>query len=286
MKEPDYATLKIADQEIRLAVITGTEGEKGLDISTLRKETGYVSIDPSLMNTAVCYSNITFVDGEKGILHYRGIPVENLVHKRTFIEVAYLLVHGTLPGDAERRQFSELLNQNSLVHEDMRHFFDHFPRGAHPMHIISTMINALAAFYPNVDLVSMQEDIELSTARLISILRTMAAMAYKKRIGEPIVYPRHDLSYCANFLNMMFDSPVAPYKICPEAVKILNVLLILHADHEQNCSTTTVRTIGSAQVNLYATISAGISALSGPLHGGANQAVVEMLREIRKHRNV
>lgn len=202
------------------------------------------------------------------------------------MKVAYLLVHGTLPDEEQSRLFSTLLNKNSLLHEDMRHFFDHFPRGAHPMHILSTMINALAAFYPNVDLLSMDEDIELSTARLISMVRTMAAMAYKKSIGEPVVYPRHDLSYCANFLNMMFDSPVAPYKISPEAVRILNILLILHADHEQNCSTTTVRTIGSAQVNLYATISAGISALSGPLHGGANQEVVEMLRHIQENGDV
>jgi citrate synthase len=162
----------------------------------------------------------------------------------------------------------------------MRHFFDHFPRGAHPMHILSTMINALAVFYPNVDLLSLDEDIDLSAARLTSTVRTMAAFAYKKNIGEPVVYPRHDLNYCANFLNMMFDSPVNPYVIKPEIVKLLNILLILHADHEQNCSTTAVRTIGSAQVNLYATISAGISALSGPLHGGANQEVVEMLNMI------
>ena len=241
-----------------------------------------MSLDRSLTNTAVCYSRITFIDGEKGILRYRGIPIEELVKTEAFVKVAYLLVHGTLPDEEQSRLFSRLLNKNSLLHEDMRHFFDHFPRGAHPMHILSTMINALAAFYPNVDLLSMEEDIELSTARLISMVRTMAAMAYKKSIGEPVVYPRHDLSYCANFLNMMFDSPVAPYTISPEAVRILNILLILHADHEQNCSTTTVRTIGSAQVNLYATISAGISALSGPLHGGANQEVVEMLRHIRE----
>ena len=197
------------------------------------------------MNTGACYSKITFVDGERGILRYRGIPIEDLVKTSSFVQVAYLLVHGTLPTEVQRREFSELLNMNSLLHEDMRHFFDHFPRGAHPMHILSTMINALAAFYPNVDLQSMEEDIELSTARLISIVRTMAAMAYKKSIGEPVVYPRHDLTYCANFLNMMFDSPVNPYKISPEAVRILNILLILHADHEQNCSTTTVRTAPS-----------------------------------------
>ncbi len=284
--ESEFAILKVDGREIRLPVVVGTEGEKALDIGALRKETGYVSLDRSLTNTAVCYSSITFIDGEKGILRYRGIPIEELVRTEAFVKVAYLLVHGTLPDEEQSRLFSRLLNKNSLLHEDMRHFFDHFPRGAHPMHILSTMINALAAFYPNVDLLSMEEDIELSTARLISMVRTMAAMAYKKSIGEPVVYPRHDLSYCANFLNMMFDSPVAPYTISPEAVRILNILLILHADHEQNCSTTTVRTIGSAQVNLYATISAGISALSGPLHGGANQEVVEMLRHIREIGNV
>ncbi len=284
--ESEFAVLKIGGKEIKLPVVVGTEGEKAFDIAQLRKETGYVSLDQSLTNTAVCYSSITFIDGEKGILRYRGIPIEELVKTEAFVKVAYLLVHGTLPDEEQSRLFSTLLNKNSLLHEDMRHFFDHFPRGAHPMHILSTMINALAAFYPNVDLLSMDEDIELSTARLISMVRTMAAMAYKKSIGEPVVYPRHDLSYCANFLNMMFDSPVAPYKICPEAVRILNILLILHADHEQNCSTTTVRTIGSAQVNLYATISAGISALSGPLHGGANQEVVEMLRHIQENGDV
>ena len=280
--EPEFAVLKIGGKEIKLPVVVGTEGEKAFDIAQLRKATGYVSFDPSLTNTAGCYSKITFIDGEKGILRYRGIPIEELVKTGSFVKVAYLLVHGTLPDEEQGRMFSALLNTNSLLHEDMRHFFDHFPRGAHPMHILSTMINALAAFYPNVDLLSMEEDIELSTARLISMVRTMAAMAYKKSIGEPVVYPRHDLSYCANFLNMMFDSPVAPYNISDEAVRVLNTLLILHADHEQNCSTTTVRTIGSAQVNLYATISAGISALSGPLHGGANQEVVEMLRHIQK----
>ena len=284
--ESEFAVLKIGGKEIKLPVVVGTEGEKAFDIAQLRKETGYVSLDQSLTNTAVCYSSITFIDGEKGILRYRGIPIEELVKTEAFVKVAYLLVHGTLPDEEQSRLFSTLLNKNSLLHEDMRHFFDHFPRGAHPMHILSTMINALAAFYPNVDLLSMDEDIELSTARLISMVRTMAAMAYKKSIGEPVVDPRHDLSYCANFLNMMFDSPVAPYKISPEAVRILNILLILHADHEQNCSTTTVRTIGSAQVNLYATISAGISALSGPLHGGANQEVVEMLRHIQENGDV
>ncbi len=278
----EKAILKVGGREIVLPVVVGTEGEKAIDIASLRKDTGYVTIDQSFMNTAACYSSITFVDGERGILRYRGIPIEELVKTESFVQVAYLLVHGDLPTPEQREEFSELLNINSLIHEDMRHFFDQFPRGAHPMHILSTMINALAAFYPNVDLLSMEEDVNISTARLISIVRTMAAFAYKKSIGEPVVYPRHDLSYCANFLNMMFDSPVKPYQIRDEAVRILNILFILHADHEQNCSTTAVRTLGSAQVNLYATISAGISALSGPLHGGANQEVVAMLRRIGK----
>ncbi len=276
----EFATLTIGDREIKLPIVVGSEGERAIDIANLRRDTGYVTIDPSFMNTAACYSEISFIDGQKGILRYRGIPIENLVKKASFTQVAYLLVHGKLPNEEQRSNFSRLLNTHSLLHEDMRHFFDQFPRGAHPMHILSTMINALAAFYPNVDLLSLSEDVDTSTTRLISTVRTMAAFAYKKSIGEPVVYPRSGLPYCANFLNMMFDSPVMPYEIKPEAVRILNVLLILHADHEQNCSTTTVRTIGSAQVNLYATISAGISALSGPLHGGANQAVMEMLKAI------
>lgn len=285
-ESPEFVTLEVEGKTVRLPVVVGSEGEKAIDIARLRRETGYVTLDPSFMNTAACYSQITFVDGERGILRYRGIPIEELVKKATFVEVAYLLVHGELPTEEERLKFSALLNVNSLLHEDMRHFFDHFPQGAHPMHILSTMINALAVFYPNVDLKSMADDIDRSSARLISIVRTMAAFAYKKSIGEPVVYPRHDLSYCANFLNMMFDSPVMPYQIHPETVRILNTLFILHADHEQNCSTTAVRAIGSAQVNLYATISAGISALSGPLHGGANQAVIEMLRTIYQDGNV
>ena len=284
----EFATLSVNGQEIKLPIIVGTQGEKAIDITALRKSTGYLTFDPGLMNTAVCRSSITYVNGEKGILCYRGIPIEKLVadEKLRFVHIAYLLVHGNLPSPEEARAFSSLLNANSLLHEDMRHFFDLYPRGAHPMHILSTMINALAVFYPNVDLLSFREDIDISSARLISTVRTMAAFAYKKSIGEPVVYPRYDLSYCANFLNMMFDSPVAPYEISEEAVRVLNVLLILHADHEQNCSTTTVRTIGSTQANLYATISAGVSALSGPLHGGANQEVIEMFRKIEKDGNV
>jgi citrate synthase len=282
----EFSTLKFNDKEVVLPVVTGTEGEKAVDITGLRRSTGLVALDPGYVNTASCYSQITYIDGENGILRYRGIPIEELVQKVMFIDVAYLLVHGELLDEETRREFSSLLNTSSLMHEDMRHFFDHFPKGAHPMHILSTMINAMAAFYPNVDLKSMADNIDQSCARVISIVRTMAAFVYKKSIGEPVVYPRYDLSYCANFLNMMFESPVKPYQIKPEIVRLLNVLFIIHADHEQNCSTSAVRTIGSAQVNLYATISAGISALSGPLHGGANQAVIEMLRMIQEDGDV
>ncbi len=286
MSNPNNAVLKIDGKEIMLPIVTGTHGEMGLDISNLRNSTGLVTVDPSFMNTAACYSKITYIDGEKGILSYRGIPIQELVKKARFVETAYLLLHGKLPSRDQGSKFSQLLTRHSLLHEDMRHFFDNFPRGAHPMAIMSTMINALSTFYPNVDLLSLKEDIDTSATRLISIFRTMAAFAYKRSIGEPVVYPCPDLPYCANFLNMMFSSPVTQYELREETVRILNVLLILHADHEQNCSTTAVRTIGSAQVNLYASISAGISALSGPLHGGANQAVIDMLKKIEKDANI
>jgi citrate synthase len=280
--ETKYAELHLDGKVIRLPILEGTEQEKGLDISALRKETGYITVDPGFFNTGACYSKVTFIDGEKGILRYRGIPVEELAEKATFVQTAYLLLHDRLPNEKQLKAFSSLLNLNSMLHEDMRHFFDGFPRGAHPMHILSTMINALCTFYPNVDMLSLKEDINLSATRLISTVRTVAAFAYKKSIGEPIVYPRYDLPYCANFLNMMFDSPVKPYEVNKDVVRALDLLLILHADHEQNCSTTTVRTVGSAQVDLYASISAGVSALSGPLHGGANQAVIDMLRKIMR----
>ena len=277
----NFAELVIGDKKLKLPIVEGTEGEKAIDITSLRKETGYITIDPSYLNTGSCFSKITFINGEKGVLRYRGIPVDELAEKTSFVETAYLLLRGQLPDVDQKKRFSELLRDHSMLHEDMRHFFDGFPRGAHPMHILSTMINALSTFYPNVDALSLREDIDLTAARLISSVRTLAAFAYKKSIGEPVVYPTGEYSYCENFLYMMFNSPVRKYVNDPAVVKALNQLLILHADHEQNCSTTAVRTIGSAQVNLYATISAGISALSGPLHGGANQEVMHMLEEIR-----
>lgn len=276
----ECAEFIIEGKSYTFAIVEGTEGEKGIDISDLRKKTGFITLDPGFVNTGACKSAITYIDGEKGILRYRGFPIEEIVEKLSFVETAFLLLHGKIPNRTEYKKFSGILNESSLLHENMHLFFDRFPESSHPMHILSTMINALSTFYPHVDSESVEGDIFKSSAFLISVFRTIAAFSYKKSIGEPIVYPRHNLAFCANFLNMMFDSPVKPYEIKDEIVSVLNKLLIIHADHEQNCSTTAVRVIGSAQVNLYTTISAGVNALSGPLHGGANQAVVDMLQKI------
>jgi citrate synthase len=271
-------------KEYELPVVEGSEGEKAIDISQLRATTGFITLDPGYANTGSCTSAITFMDGEKGILRYRGIPVEELAEHATFKETAYLLINGKLPNRQELTRFSVLLNDNSLVHEDMRAFYENFPRSSHPMGILSAMVNALRSFYP--ELHNLEEEINMTVTRLLSKIRTLAAMSYKISRGHKVVYPRPDLAYCANFLNMMFDSPVRPYLIDPDVVKALRVFWILHADHEQNCSTSAVRLVGSARVNLYAAISAGIAALWGPLHGGANQAVIEMLSEIAKNRNM
>ncbi|MDY6839175.1 MAG: citrate synthase [Thermodesulfobacteriota bacterium] len=276
----DTAKLMVDGKTFELPIITGSEGERAIDISRLRQETGLVTLDTGFANTASCRSAITFVDGEKGILRYRGIPVEHLAENSTFVETVYLLINGELPTQEALNSFSVLLNDHSLVHEDMRAFFEHFPRWTHPMGILSSMVNALRAFYPEIPERSEEEEINITVTRLLSKVRTMAAMSYKIFRGHRVVYPRHDLTYPANFLNMMFDSPVRPYTIDEDFVKALNVFWILHADHEQNCSAAAVRMVGSAKVNLYAAISAGICALWGPLHGGANQAVVEMLNQI------
>jgi citrate synthase len=264
-----------------LPVVIGSEREKAIDISGLYKKTGFITLDPGYANTGSCQSSITFMDGKKGILRYRGIPIEQLAKHSRFVETAYLLINGELPKRKELNDFSVMLNDHSLVHEDMRAFFENFPRRAHPMGILSSMVNALRAFYPELPERSEEEEINITFARLLSKVRTMAAMSYKMSMGHTMTYPRHDLPYCANFLNMMFDSPVRPYVIDDDLVEALNVFWILHADHEQNCSTAAVRLVGSARVNLYAAISAGIAALWGPLHGGANQAVVEMLQQIK-----
>ena len=261
-------------------IIVGTEGEKGIDISKLRQMTGLITLDPGYANTGSCTSSITFMDGEKGILRYRGIPVEQLAEHSSFIETAYLLINRRLPTREELNNVSDLFNDNSLVHEDMQIFYQNFPRGSHPMGILSSMVNALRSFYP--ELQTIEEEMNITVTRLLSKVRTLAAMSYKISRGHKVVYPRPDLKYCANFLNMMFDTPVKPYQIDDSLEKALNVFWILHADHEQNCSTSTVRLVGSGRVNLYAAISAGIAALWGPLHGGANQAVIEMLTDIQK----
>jgi citrate synthase len=274
------AKLTVDGITYELPLVRGTEGEQGIDISQLRMKTGLITLDPGFANTGSCESSITYMDGEKGILRYRGIPVQQLAGKSTFVETSYLLINGELPTREELTRFSIMLNDHSLVHEDMRTFFEHFPRGAHPMGILSSMVNALRAFYPEIPERSDDEEINMTFTRLLSKVRTMAAMSYKISRGHRVVYPRHDLTYCANFLNMMFDSPVRPYHIDRDLVTALEVFWILHADHEQNCSTAAVRLVGSARVNLYAAISAGMSALWGPLHGGANQAVVEMLQQI------
>ena len=275
------AKLTLDGKSFDLPVITGSEGEMAIDISRLRQETGLVTLDPGFANTGSCKSSITFMDGEKGVLRYRGIPVEQLAEHSTFVETAYLLINGELPTGKQLTRFSVMLNDHSLVHEDMRQIFGSFPRGAHPMGILSSMVNALRAFYPEITARSGEEEIDITFTRLLSKVRTMAAISYKISRGHRVVYPRQDLTYAANFLNMMFDTPVLPYKIDRNIVRALEVFWILHADHEQNCSTAAVRLVGSARVNLYAAISAGISALWGPLHGGANQAVVEMLTEIQ-----
>ena len=269
------------DKTIELPVVTGTEGEKAIDIGTLRAKTGAVCLDPAFVNTASTKSAITFLDGEQGVLRYRGIPIEVLGEKSTFVETSYLLIYGHLPNRSELTRFSTLLTRHSMIHEDMKRFFDGYPSTAHPMAILSAMVLSLSSFYPEAIDVDNHEQIDITIARLLSKVRTIAAFSYKKSIGQPFAYPQNSLSYCANFLNMMFSVPAEPYEIDEDIVKVLNLLLILHADHEQNCSTSTVRLVGSARTNLFASIAAGICALWGPLHGGANQEVVEMLETIQ-----
>jgi citrate synthase len=278
---PEIVELKLGNSKFEAPIFTGTEHERALDISQLRAKTGLVSLDPAYMNTASTKSSITFLDGEKGVLRYRGIPIEQLAENSTFVETSYLLIYGHLPSESELLNFSTLLTRHSLIHEDMKRFFDGFPSTAHPMAVLSSMVVSLSSFYPDALDVDNKDQIDITVARLMAKLRTIAAFAYKKSIGQPFVYPKNSLSYCANFLNMMFSVPAEPYEVDPDVVKVMNLLLILHADHEQNCSTSTVRLVGSAKANLFASISAGICALWGPLHGGANQEVIEMLEMIQ-----
>jgi len=280
MAEKQDAKLTLpGGKEVTLPVIVGTEDEHAVDIKALRADSGYITLDTGYMNTGSTKSAITYLDGEQGILRYRGYPIEELAEHSNFVEVAYLLINGHLPTVAERAEFGTALTRHSLIHEDMHHFFSGFPPSSHPMAVISAMVTSLSAYYP--DSLDRNSDINIHITRLLSKLRTIAAFAYKKSIGQPLMYPKNSLRYCGNFLHMMFAVPSEEYEVSPIFEKAVSQLLILHADHEQNCSTSTVRMVGSSGANLYASIAAGILALWGPLHGGANQAVIEMLENIK-----
>ncbi|MDD2232665.1 MAG: citrate synthase [Sphaerochaetaceae bacterium] len=279
------AVLKIGEQSIALPLITDENGKKSVDIRRLRKDSGIITYDPGFGNTASCMSSICTVDGEKGILKYRGYDIEDLVDHCDFVEVAHLLVKGELPNVEQRKNYMELLNRHSLLHNDMQDFFRSYPPGAHPMAILAAMVASLSAFYPEMENADPEENIDLTVTRLLSKMRTIAAFTYRKELGMDFVNPSYKYSYCENFLNMMFSSPVVDYKPDPVHIAALNKLLIIHADHEQNCSTTAVRLVGSSEANLYASVTAGISALWGSRHGGANQAVIQTL-EYMIHNNV
>ena len=263
-----------------LARVEGTEAPPGLDISSLLSATGSVTFDPGFMNTAACSSAITYIDGDAGILRYRGYPIDQLAEHSTFLEASHLLIYGELPTSEELANFQQRIRQHTLLHEDFTAFFSGFPRDAHPMPVLSSAVSALSTFYQDSLDPLDADEVEMSTIRLLAKLPTIAAYAYKKSIGQPFLYPDNSLSYVGNFLRMTFGVPAEDYVVDPVAEKVLDLLLLLHADHEQNCSTSTVRMVGSSQANLFASVSAGVNALFGPLHGGANQAVLEMLQEI------
>ncbi|MDX5437823.1 MAG: citrate synthase [Pontibacter sp.] len=278
----ETAEIILEGKSYKMPVVEGTENEKAIDISSLRAQSGYITLDSGYKNTGATTSAITFLDGEQGILRYRGYPIEQLAEKSNFIEVAYLLIYGSLPTEAELNDFSDRIRRHTLVNEDMRKILDGFPSTSHPMGILSALISSLTAFYPeSLNPNQSKEEVDLSIIRLMAKISTIAAWSYKNSIGHPVNYPKNKLDYCSNFLHMMFAYPTEDYEINPVVVDALNKLLILHADHEQNCSTSTVRLVGSANASLYSSVSAGISALWGPLHGGANQAVIEMLEQIK-----
>jgi citrate synthase len=274
----DSAKLELNGKTYELPVIVGTENEIGIDITKFRSVSGAVTFDPGYGNTGSCESGITFINGEQGILRYRGYPIEQLATKSDFIESTYLIINGELPTQQQYDDFKHRLTYHTLIHEDMKRLFENYPKGAHPMAVMSSMVTSLSAFYPESD---DPEVIDLNIIRLIAKFKTLAAFAYKKAIGQPYVYPRNDLSYAADFLHMMFAVPSEAYEVSPLLERALNLLLILHIDHEQNCSASTVRMVGSSHANLFASIGAGVCALWGPLHGGANQKVLEMLEMIR-----
>jgi citrate synthase len=277
----EVAKLRYPGGEIDLEVVHATEGSDSIALGSLLAKTGYTTFDGGFVNTASTKSAITYIDGDEGILRYRGYPIEQLAEKSTFIEVSYLLIYGELPTTDQLEKFTTQIQRHTLLHEDLKRFFDGFPRNAHPMPVLSSAVNALSAYYQDSLDPLDNEQVELSTIRLLAKLPTIAAYAYKKSVGQPFLYPDNSLTLVENFLRMTFGFPAEPYEVDPEIVRALDMLLILHADHEQNCSTSTVRLVGSSQANLFTSISGGINALWGPLHGGANQAVLEMLEKIR-----
>jgi citrate synthase len=279
----EFAELKINGQSFELPLVTGTENEVGINIGKLRAETGAITVDPGYKNTGSTSSAITYLDGENGILRYRGYSIEEVAEKADFLEVTYLLIYGELPTQEQYDNFVNNIKKHTLIHEDVRKILEGFPSNAHPMGVLSSLVCSMTAFYPeSLDPNRSADEVDLSIVRILAKLPTMAAWAYKNEQGHPVNYPDNTLSYTENFLKMMFAVPAEDYKVDPVVAKALNKLLILHADHEQNCSASTVRIVGSSHASLYASISAGINALWGPLHGGANQAVIEMLENIRK----
>jgi len=279
--DPHEAILSYDGTQLPLPVVSATEGGSGVDTSALLKATGLVTLDPGFVNTASCLSSITYIDGDAGILRYRGYPIEDLAVSSSFVEVAYLLIYGELPTPTQLADFDKLIRRHTLLHEDLKRFFEGFPRDAHPMPVLSSAVSALSTFYQDSLNPFDPEQVEISTVRLLAKLPTIAAYAYKKSVGQPFLYPENNLGLVENFLRLTFGFPAEPYELNPLMVRALDLLFVLHADHEQNCSTSTVRMVGSSQANLFASVSAGINALFGPLHGGANQAVLEMLERIR-----
>jgi citrate synthase len=282
IEAPATGSLEFGGEKLDLKVIPATEGASGMEISKLLTTLGVITLDPGFTNTGSTTSKITYIDGDVGILRYRGYPIEQLAEQSTFIETSYLLIHGELPTPAELEAFTKRLSRHTMLHEDLKRFFDGFPRDAHPMPVLSSAVSALSTFYQDSLDPFNPEQVELSTVRLLAKLPTIAAYAYRKSVGHPFLYPDNSLTLVENFLRMSFGFPAEPYEVDPKLVRALDQLLILHADHEQNCSTSTVRLVGSSNANLFASISAGINALFGPLHGGANQAVLEMLEGIKK----
>ncbi|WP_083661154.1 citrate synthase [Actinophytocola xanthii] len=278
---PESVALRHPGGEYEMSVTHATEGSHGINVSKLLSTTQLVTLDPGFVNTAACSSEICFIDGDAGILRYRGYPIEQLAEKSTFIEVSYLLIYGELPTQAQLDEFTSKISRHTLLHEDLKRFFDGFPRDAHPMPVLSSAVSALSTFYQDSLWPFDKEQVEISTIRLLAKLPTIAAYAYKKSVGQPFLYPDNSLGLVENFLRMTFGFPAEPYEVDPELVRALDLLFVLHADHEQNCSTSTVRLVGSSEANMFASISAGINALFGPLHGGANSAVLNMLEGIR-----